>query len=287
MNIVIVDDEPVSLTVMTDIVAKLPQCTVAAFSDPTAALDHCLANPPDLVIVDYMMPSIDGVAFSRVLRMSRSTHDVPIVIVTAAIDAGIILRSALQQGVDEFLLKPFTFVELQTCVSELLGLRAMQGQLANKQLLLTARETDLAEQGDESRVLERHFSRARLGGDEKLLARVAELVVYHAPDVLSRIRESLLNLEFDAVVKDVVLLKGAITMIEAPQMLTCLDNLELHARRGNAVGASAAFSFAQALAERLLVELAPFARQRKVTYLPDADVPNDASVAKQDLPLRG
>lgn len=286
MNIVIVDDEPVSLTVMTEIVAKLPQCTVAAFSDPATALDHCLDTPPDLVIVDYMMPSIDGIAFSRVLRMSRSTHSVPIVIVTAAIDAGI-LRSALQQGVDEFLLKPFTFVELQTCVSELLGLRAMQGQLANKQLLLTAREIDLAEQADESRVLERHFSRARLGGDEKLLARVAELVVYHAPDVLSRIRESLLNLEFDAVVQDVVLLKGAITMIEAPQMLTCLDNLELHARRGNPVGASAAFSFAQALAERLLIELAPFARQGKVSYLPDADVPDDASVATQDLPLRG
>src|SRR4051812_16864198 len=107
MKIVIVDDEPVSLTVMTEIVSKLPQCTVVPFSDPTTALDYCLDSPPDLVIVDYMMPSIDGIAFSRVLRMSRSTHAVPIVIVTAAIDAGILNR-ALHQGVDEFLLKPFT-----------------------------------------------------------------------------------------------------------------------------------------------------------------------------------
>src|SRR5689334_20890977 len=135
MNIVIVDDDPVSLTVMREIVGKLPQCAVVGFNEPTAALDHCLDNPPDLVIVDYMMPSLDGVAFSRVLRMSRATHDVPIVLVTAAIDAGII-KSALHQGVDEFLLKPFTFVDLQSCVSELLGLRAMRGQLASKQLLL-------------------------------------------------------------------------------------------------------------------------------------------------------
>ena len=260
MNIVIVDDEPVSLTVMTEIVAKLPQCTVAAFSDPTTALDHCLENPPDLVIVDYMMPALDGVAFSRVLRMSRSTHGVPIVLVTAAIDAGILNR-ALHQGVDEFLLKPFTFVDLQSCVSELLGLRAMQGQLANKKLLLTAREADSAEQHEEARVLGRHVSQARLGGDERLLGRVAELVIYHAPDVLSRIRESLVAADFDAVVQDVVLLKGAVTSVEAPQLLTCLENLELHARRGNAIGATAAFAFAQALAERLLGELAPFVRQ--------------------------
>ena len=283
MNIVIVDDEPVSLTVMKEIVAKLPQCNVTAFSDPATALDHCLDNPPDLVIVDYMMPAIDGVAFSRVLRMSRSTHGVSIILVTAAIDAGI-LKSALHQGVDEFLLKPFTFIELQSCVSELLGLRAMKGQLANKQLMVTARESDLAEQGAQSRVLGPHVSRAKLGGDDKLLARVAELVVYHAPDVLSRIRESLLDADFDAVVQDVILLKGAVTAVEAPQLLTCLDNLERHARRGNAVGASAAFAFAQALAERLLTELAPFVHLRKgadLTYARVAYVD-----LGQDVPTR-
>jgi CheY-like chemotaxis protein len=261
MNVVIIDDDPVSLTVMREIVAKLPQCAVVAFDNATTALDHCLDSPPDLVIVDYMMPVLDGVAFSRVLRMSRPTHAVPIVMVSAAIDSGI-LRSALQQGVDEFLRKPFTFVELQTCVSELLGLRAMQGQLASKQLLLTAREADLAENRRQPRVLGRHVSRARLAGDEALLARVAELVLHQVPDVLSRIRESLLDADFEAVVRDVVLLKGAVAGVEAPQLSRCLDGLEMHARRGNLTGASAAFAFAQALAERLLSELAPLVLQR-------------------------
>jgi CheY-like chemotaxis protein len=287
MNIVIVDDDPVSLTVMREIVGKLPQCTVLAFGAATTALDHCLDTPPDLVIVDYMMPVMDGVAFSRVLRMSRPTHAVPIVMVSAAIDRDI-LKSALQQGVDEFLHKPFTFVELQTCVSELLGLRAMQGQLANKQLLLTARESDLAEQHEHPRVLGRHMSRARLAGDEKLLAQVAELVLHHAPDVLSRIRESLLNADFEAVVQDVVLLKGAVTSIEAPQLSRCLDSLELHARRGNAGGARAAFAFAQALAERLLSELAPLVRQPHRVDSADAPAPAPApaSAEEQDPPVR-
>ena len=256
MNIVIVDDDPVSLTVMTELVAKLPQCAVLAFADPTAALDHCLDNPPDLVIVDYMMPGLDGIAFSRVLRMSRPTHGVPIVMVSAALDREM-LKGALQQGVDEFLNKPLTFVELQACVSELLGLRAMQGQLANKQLLLTAAESDRAEQDRSPRVLGRHVSRARLAGDEKLLARVAELVLFYAPDVLHRIRDSLLSNDFDAVIQQTVLLKGAVTSIEAPQLSRCLDALELHARRGNASGASSAFAFVQVLSERLLSELEP------------------------------
>jgi CheY-like chemotaxis protein len=283
MNIVIVDDDLVSLTVMREIVAKLPKCNVVAFLDATAALDCCLDNAPDLVIVDYMMPAMDGVAFSRVLRMSRPTHTVPIVMVSAAIDPGI-LRSALQQGVDEFLHKPFTFVALQTCVSERLGLRAMQGQLANRQLLLKARESDLAEQREQPRVLGRHMSRARLAGDERLLAQVAKLVLHHAPNALRRTRESLLSGDFAAVVEEVVLLKGAVTSLEAPRLSRCLDSLELHARRGDATGASAAFAFVQALAERLWIELAPLVLQPPGPKLPDAPAP--VSTEAQDSPMR-
>jgi HPt (histidine-containing phosphotransfer) domain-containing protein len=196
-----------------------------------------------------------------------------------------VLKRALQQGVDEFLHKPFTFVQLQMCVSELLGLRAMQGQLASKQLLLTAHESDLAEHRRHPRVLGRHVSRARLAGDEELLSRVAELVLHYTPDVLSRIRQSLLAADFDAVLHDVVLLKGAVAAIEAPQLQRCLDGLELHAGRGNAAGATAAFAFAQALAERLLGELAPLVRQcnePQSAYVPTLAL---LSAEEEDLPI--
>ncbi|HYH42772.1 MAG TPA: response regulator [Burkholderiales bacterium] len=285
MNIVIVDDDPVSLTVMKEIVAKLPRCTVVPFLDPTAALDYCLESPPDLAIVDYMMPGIDGIAFSRLLRMSRPTHAVPIVMVSATIERDV-LQSALQQGVDEFLHKPFTFVQLQMCVSERLGLRAMRGQLASKQLLAKARESDRAENRQQPRVFGRHMSRARLAGDEKLLAQVAELVLHHTPDVLRRIRQSLLSADFEAVVQQVVLLKSAVTSIEAPRLLRCLDGLELHARNGDATGATAAFAFAQALAERLLSELAPLVLQRGGTASRDTPAPAPASVKAQELSMR-
>ena len=285
MNIVIVDDDLVSLTMMTGIVEKLPDCIVVAFDDPARALDHCLLSAPDLVIADYMMPGIDGIAFCRALRMSRRAKAVPMVIVSAAIDREIITR-ALQQGVDEFLHKPFTFIDLQMCVSEILGLRAMQGQLANKQLLLAARESDAAERSRRRSVLSPHSSRARLGGDERLLSRVAELVLHHVPEVLNRTREALVNADLDAAVREVVLLKGAVAAVEAPQLSKCLDALELLVRRGDVAGASAAFEFAQALTDLLLSELAPIVRRPKVVELQERRVRALVSVVANDSQMR-
>jgi hypothetical protein len=83
---------------------------------------------------------------------------------------------------------------------------------------------------------------------------------------------ALVNEDFETVVHEVVLLKGAVTSLEAPQLATCLDSLELHARRGNASGARAAFAFAQTLAERLLGELAPLVGQPTATMLTDETV---------------
>ena len=57
MNIIIVDDELVSLTVLKQLVEKLPDCCAQGFTDASAALVHCEQNDPDLVLVDYMMPN--------------------------------------------------------------------------------------------------------------------------------------------------------------------------------------------------------------------------------------
>ena len=60
MNIIIVDDELVSLTVLKQLVEKLPDCCAQGFTDASAALVHCEQNDPDLVLVDYMMPDLNG-----------------------------------------------------------------------------------------------------------------------------------------------------------------------------------------------------------------------------------
>ena len=257
MNILIIDDEPVSLTVMKQLVAKLPNCHPHAFTNASAALSWCAHNSPDLVLVDYMMPAIDGIEFTRRLRARPTARRTPIVIVSAVIDGGVIKR-ALHVGANDFLSKPFDFIELQTCVSDMLGLRAMHGQLANKSLLLAAKTDSSTVKTDKApHLLDRNLSRARLGGDEKLLGEVARVFVYTVPGVLSLIRSAILDHDFDAVLAHVIAVKGAVAAIEAPNVSNSLAQLEIQARKQEPLASVAAFAMVQALTERLVAELAP------------------------------
>jgi CheY-like chemotaxis protein len=253
MNIVIIDDEPVSLAVMKQLVGKLPECDAQAFTDASAALIWCRKNPADLVIVDYMMPAVDGVEFTRRLRAHRSAESTKIVMVSAVVDQQVMKR-ALRSGVDDFLQKPFDFVQLQTCVSEILGLKAMQGQLANKALLATARSLAV-ERPRGPQLLDRNLSRARLGGDEKLLHEVAAIFVHTVPHVLRQVRSCVVNNDFDAVVAHVSYLKGAVSAFEAPDVLNLLSILECHARHRDPLATVASFAMVQAVTERLHAEL--------------------------------
>lgn len=257
MKILVIDDEPVSLTVMKQLVAKLPNCHTYPFTNASDALSWCTHNTSDLVLVDYMMPTIDGIEFTRRLRASSTGRKTPIVIVSAVIDREVIKR-ALHAGADDFLGKPFDFIQLQTCVSDMLGLRAMHGQLANRSLLLAARTLSSdSKTGKARHLLDRDLSRARLGGDEKLLGEVAHIFVYTVPGVLSLIRSAILDNDFEAVLTHVIALKGAVAAIEAPDVSNSLSRLEIQARKQEPLASVAAFAMVQALTERLVAELAP------------------------------
>jgi CheY-like chemotaxis protein len=256
--ILIIDDEPVCLEVMKQLVSKLPNCQTQACTSASAAFSWCIGHEPDLVIVDYMMPNIDGIEFTRRLRGLPNRTKTPVVMVSAVSDQQLVKR-ALQVGIDDFLTKPFDFVELQTCVSNMLGLRAMQGQLAKKALVLQARTMshDEPQRDTTLTVLDRNISRARLGGDEKLLGEVARIFIHTVPGVLASIRAATLEKDFDQVLGYVIALKGAVAAVEAPDVLQFLSRLEEHAKMRDDVGTVAAFAMVQALAERLLRELAP------------------------------
>ena len=257
MNIVVIDDEPVSLAVMKQVVSKLPDCDAQAFTDASAALIWCMNNKTDLVIVDYMMPALDGVEFARRLRAHPTAKRTPIVMVSAVVDTQVMKR-ALRSGVDDFLGKPFNFFELQACVSEMLGLRAMQNQLANKALVATARSVSEV-QKDVPQLLDRNLSRARLGGDEKLLREVARIFIHTVPSVLRVIRACVVNNDFDTALAHVISLKGAVSAFEAPDVLNLLSLLECHARNRDPLATVAAFAMVEAVTERLYTELASMA----------------------------
>jgi putative two-component system response regulator len=122
MNVVIVDDTPLNLVLMEKLIARLPGCMPVSFSDPLTGLLWCVENEPDLIIVDYMMPDIDGLEFIRRVRDRHERDDVPILMVTANHERKI-RYEALSLGANDFLNKPIDAYEFGPRVRNMLKLR--------------------------------------------------------------------------------------------------------------------------------------------------------------------
>ena len=122
MNIVMLDDERISLAVLKNHVSKLDGTRGFAFTHPTDALRWCAANEADAVIVDFMMHEMDGLQFVEHLRLLPKSANVPILMVTGSPDVDLRRRAHLA-GVTEFLTKPLDVVALRERLSEVLARR--------------------------------------------------------------------------------------------------------------------------------------------------------------------
>src|SRR3546814_4119658 len=100
----------------------MPELPVLYFSVPQDALRWCEDNRPDLLLLDYRMPVIDGLEFARRFRRPLLHRDVPIVLATVVGDEPI-RQAALDVGVIDFLDKPLRPRELRARSRHLLHLR--------------------------------------------------------------------------------------------------------------------------------------------------------------------
>ncbi|APR03897.1 HD domain-containing phosphohydrolase [Thauera chlorobenzoica] len=130
MNVVIVDDTPLNLTLMTKLIGRLPGAIPVPFDSALEGLAWCDTSDPDLVIVDYRMPGMDGLEFIRQLRARRDRDDLPILMVTASDDRRV-RYEALEYGANDFLTKPFDTHEFEPRVRNMLKLR--DAHLATRQ----------------------------------------------------------------------------------------------------------------------------------------------------------
>jgi CheY-like chemotaxis protein len=129
MNIVMLDDERISLAVLKNHVGKVHGTCGYAFTHPTDALRWCADNEPDAVIIDFMMHEMDGLEFVEHFRLLPGKTDVPILMVTSSRDAEL-QRRAHMAGVTAFLTKPLDVAALRTRLSEVLEKRASEKDLA-------------------------------------------------------------------------------------------------------------------------------------------------------------
>jgi putative two-component system response regulator len=128
MNVVVVDDTPINVTLLSHLIAKLPDCSPVTFTEPQRGLDWSLQNIPDLLIVDYMMPDLDGIEFIRRFRQAPGREDIPVLMVTAN-DQAQVRHQALDAGANDFLTKPIDKTEFMARSRNMLSLRRGQRRL--------------------------------------------------------------------------------------------------------------------------------------------------------------
>lgn len=118
-HIFVVDDDE-QLLRMVGLMLERGGHTATLVSNPIEALDMMREEPPDLAILDVMMPGMNGLELCRELRTSKSTRNTPIIILTAR---GPIedREEALEIGADTYLNKPVTSMELLDNVDSLLA----------------------------------------------------------------------------------------------------------------------------------------------------------------------
>jgi two-component system response regulator RpfG len=139
VNIVIVDDQTSARTMLRHILEDIsPELDVLDFGDPQTALRWCEDNRPDLLLLDYRMPVIDGLEFARRFRRPLLHRDVPIVLVTVVGDEPI-RQAALDAGVIDFLVKPVRPRELRARCRNLLQLRQQAESVKQRALSLEQR----------------------------------------------------------------------------------------------------------------------------------------------------
>lgn len=129
-NILIVDDTPANLRLLTGILTEQGY-KIRAAPNGTLALRAALSDPPDLILLDIMMPEMDGFAVCAQLKSDERTRDIPVIFLSALSEAMDKLKAFSVGGVD-YVTKPFQTVEVLARVETHLALRNLQKSQAQQ-----------------------------------------------------------------------------------------------------------------------------------------------------------
>ncbi|HET9205207.1 MAG TPA: response regulator [Burkholderiaceae bacterium] len=187
-HILVVDDVEKNVRLLADVLTARGFRTSTAASG-AAALESIRRDPPDLVLLDVMMPGMDGYAVCQAIRADAQHAMLPVVLVTA-LDPAQERVKGLEAGADDFLNKPVNQAELMARVRSLLRIKAYQdeiqrqkNELAQWNLTLEQRVAEGVKQLERVGRLKRFFSpqlaEAIVGGgtDDPLKSHRREITV--------------------------------------------------------------------------------------------------------------
>lgn len=127
-RIVVVDDEPFNFMVLRKFLADEGYTDILTTSDSTTAVDMIVEAQPDLVILDVVMPQVDGIQILTELKSNPDMSHIPVLILTATADARV-KKNALDIGATDFLNKPVESNDLLPRVRNSITFKLQRDQL--------------------------------------------------------------------------------------------------------------------------------------------------------------
>jgi two-component system cell cycle response regulator len=136
-RILVVDDVPDNVEILDARLSSRGYAIVTA-STGEEALDRVKEEPPHLILLDVMMPGLDGHQVARRIKDDETLPFIPIILVTALNEAEDVVQG-LESGADDYISKPYNFRELEARVRAMLRIKFLQDELDQKN-----RELELA-----------------------------------------------------------------------------------------------------------------------------------------------
>ncbi|MEG4278473.1 ATP-binding protein [Microcoleus sp. MON1_C1] len=133
-NILVVDDTAENLRLLSTMLTQrgyTPRCVI----NGKMALRACNSNPPDLILLDIMMPEMNGYEVCQHLKLEPKTREIPVIFISAK-DEIFDKVNAFAVGAVDYISKPFQFEEVLARIESHLSLRNLQKQLKEQNMLL-------------------------------------------------------------------------------------------------------------------------------------------------------
>ena len=138
-NILVIEDEPSQVELLRYNLTR-QGFSVRVAMDGEEGLQTAIEDPPDLILLDWMLPNLSGVEICRRLRSNKTTREVPVIMLTARSEETDKIRG-LDIGADDYVTKPYSVKELIARVRA--ALRRPTASVMENKLVLGAIEVDL------------------------------------------------------------------------------------------------------------------------------------------------
>jgi CheY-like chemotaxis protein/HPt (histidine-containing phosphotransfer) domain-containing protein len=116
--ILLVDDSDITRASLTKIFNEY-NCEIISCPDGMAGIQKALVSKPDLIILDILMPNLDGIKMLQIIKLIEELKDIPVIVLSGNINKSNLL-AAMEAGADKVINKPFNVTDLISATNELL-----------------------------------------------------------------------------------------------------------------------------------------------------------------------